>query len=161
RLAEGIARGSAIVSPDVLALLAIEGADALACTRRFVDYAVPAVAKMPAAPVRSAGEKIRLAYLSGDFHPHPVTFLLPQLFERHDRARFEVIAVSFGRDDKSDLRARIVAAVDQFHDVRARSDRDAANLLRELGVDIAIDLSGHSENSRIGILAGRPAAVQV
>jgi predicted O-linked N-acetylglucosamine transferase (SPINDLY family) len=106
-------------------------------------------------------DKIRLAYLSGDFRHHAVAHIVAELFERHDRTRFEVIGVSFGPDDGSDIRARIVGAFDQFHDVSAANDRDAAKLVQELGVDIAIDLMGHTGNARPGILACRPAPIQV
>ena len=69
--------------------------------------------------------------------------------------------VSYGADDGSETRARIATAVDHFHDVRERSDREAAALLSELAVDIVVDLTGHTENSRMGILAHRPAPIQV
>ena len=64
-------------------------------------------------------------------------------------------------DDGSEERRRLVAACDQFHDVHARDERDAAALINDLQVDIAIDLGGHTENSRPGILRDRPAPVQV
>jgi predicted O-linked N-acetylglucosamine transferase (SPINDLY family) len=163
-LMNAVTRDSAIVSPHVLLALSVNAADALRCTRRFVEHAVPMGSKLPpltAAKAPAPREKIRLAYLSGDFRRHPVGYLVPELIERHDRSRFEVIGVSYGPDDGSELRARIARAFDQFHDVRARSDRDVAVLVRELGVDIAIDLSGHTDNARTGILAVRPAPVQV
>jgi protein O-GlcNAc transferase len=160
-LNDGIAAASAIVSPHMLLLLSVGGAETLACTKRFVEYTLPAVPKLPPAQPRARGDKIRLGYVSGDFRRHPVGFLVPELFERHDRARFEVIGISFGPDDGSDIRARIVRACDAFHEVGAMSDRDAAQFVRDLGIDIAIDLMGHTENARTGILAARPAPVQV
>ena len=103
---------------------------------------------------RSQGP-IRLAYLSGDFRPHPVAHAIAELIERHDRSRFEVIGISYGPDDGSDIRARIKRAFNQFHDVSATSDGDAAELMSGLGVDIAVDLAGYTENARPGILAHR------
>ena len=105
-------------------------------------------------------DKLRVAYLSADFHRHATAFLTVDLFERHDRARFEIIAISFGPDDHSDMRARLVRAFDQFHDVRLKSDIEVAKLMRELQVDIAVDLKGHTRHARLGILAHRPAPVQ-
>jgi protein O-GlcNAc transferase len=105
-------------------------------------------------------DRIRIAYLSGDFRRHPVGHLVVDLLERHDRARFEVIGVSFGPDDRSDLRARIASAFDRFIDVRTRSDREVAQLLLDLRVDIAVDLTGHTKGSRPAILAFRPAPIQ-
>jgi protein O-GlcNAc transferase len=104
--------------------------------------------------------KIRIAYLSADYREHAVAALIAELFELHDRARFEVLGISFGPDDQSSLRARLVRAFDQFHDVRSKTDLDVANLLIDLQVDIAIDLNGHTEGARLGILAHRPAPVQ-
>ena len=72
-----------------------------------------------------------------------------------------MIGVSFGADDRSELRARLVSAFDSFHDVRPKDDKIIAELLRELEVDIAVDLMGHTRNARPGILACRTAPIQV
>jgi len=98
--------------------------------------------------------------LSADYRQHVVATVVAELFELHDRERFEVLGVSFGHDDRSELRARIVKAFDRFHDVRSDDDREVAELLHGAEVDIAIDLMGHTEHSRPGILAHRPAPVQ-
>jgi protein O-GlcNAc transferase len=105
--------------------------------------------------------KIRIAYLSADFYRHATAFLTAELFELHDRSRFEVLGVSFGRDDESDMRSRLIESFDQFHDVRFKSDRDVAKLLNDLGVDIAVDLKGHTRDARPAIFAHRPAPLQV
>jgi predicted O-linked N-acetylglucosamine transferase (SPINDLY family) len=105
-------------------------------------------------------DKLRAAYLSADFHRHATAYLMAELFERHDRSRFEIIGVSFGVDDKSETRKRLVAAFDQFYDVRGKSDEEVAKLLHDLQVDIAIDLKGYTEDARPGILAFRPAPIQ-
>ena len=105
--------------------------------------------------------KIKLAYLSADFRQHPVSMLTAQLFELHDRERFEVFGVSLGANDRSDIRTRVVRAFDQFHDVAAKGDHEVAKLLHDLDVDIVVDLGGYTDNTRPGILARRPAAIQV
>jgi predicted O-linked N-acetylglucosamine transferase (SPINDLY family) len=160
-LIDGMAAGRSIVSPHILLQLSIDPASALACTRRFVAREIPIGPPLP--PARGGGQpgRIRLAYVSGDFRRHPVAYLIAGLLERHDRSRFDVIGISFGPDDRSAIRRRIERAVDQFHDVRSRSDRDVAALVRELGVDVLIDLTGHTEMSRASILALRPAPIQV
>jgi protein O-GlcNAc transferase len=81
--------------------------------------------------------------------------------ELHDRSRFDVVGIGFGPDDRSAIRARIVEGFDKFYDLRAKSDADIAALMREAEIDIAIDLMGHTRNSRAGILAHRPAPIQV
>ena len=105
-------------------------------------------------------ERIRIAYLSADFRNHPVARAAIRLFELHDRTRFETFGVSFGPDDGSDMRTRIAASFDRFIDVRGKTDREIAGLLREFEIDIAIDLNGHTQGARPGILAHRPAPIQ-
>src|SRR5882757_620976 len=82
------------------------------------------------------------------------------MFERHDRDRFEIIAVSFGPEDGSAMRTRLVKAFDRFHDARQQSDRDVAGLLRQWEIDIAVDLGGYTSGARPWVLAHRPAPVQ-
>jgi protein O-GlcNAc transferase len=121
--------------------------------------------KAPPAPFRREPawrqDKIKVAYLSGDFRQHPVAQLTAQLFELHDRSRFEVIGISYGIDDGSPSRERIVKAFDAFHDVRTMGDRDAAKLIFDLRADILIDLTGYTAGCRPQILTWRPAPVAV
>jgi protein O-GlcNAc transferase len=105
--------------------------------------------------------KIRLAYLSADFHQHATAHLIAELIERHDRSRFEVLGISFGIDDKSEMRSRLVNSFDQFHNVRFEGDYNVAKAMHALQIDIAIDLKGHTQDARPGILAYRPAPIQV
>ncbi|MFM9992485.1 MAG: tetratricopeptide repeat protein [Burkholderiaceae bacterium] len=105
--------------------------------------------------------KIRIGYFSADFHTHPVSFLSVGLFEHHDKSKFELIAFSFGPETKDEIRSRIKNAFDKFIDVRKKSDKEVAALSRELGVDIAIDLGGHTQNCRTGIFSFRAAPIQL
>jgi protein O-GlcNAc transferase len=161
KLIDSIAAGRVIVSPHILLQLSIDAANSLACTRRFVANEIPIGPPLPPTSKGGQSDRIRLAYFSGDFRRHPVAYLIPGLLERHDRSRFDVIGVSFGPNDRSEIRARIEHAVDRFHDVRSRSDSEVAALMRELDVDIVIDLTGHTEMSRTSILSHRPAPIQV
>lgn len=106
-------------------------------------------------------DRIRVAYVSADFHDHATAHLMAELFELHDRTRFEVTAVSFGPDAPGEMRTRLKRAFERFIDVRQRSDRDIARLIRELEIDIAVDLKGFTTGSRTGIFALRPAPIQV
>lgn len=106
-------------------------------------------------------DRIRLAYVSPDFREHPVGHLMAGIFERHDKARFETIAISLGVDDQSRLRARMTQAFDHFIDARAMGSEQIARLMREMEVDIAIDLGGYTSDTRTDIFAHRPAPVQV
>jgi protein O-GlcNAc transferase len=124
-------------------------------------------AKFPRLPsplwrgTRKRHGRLRLAYLSADFHEHATAHLAVRLFELHDRSRFETIAVSYGRDDGSPMRKRLQRAFDRFLDVRPQSDLQVATLLREMEIDLAVDLKGHTAGARMGILAHRPAPVQI
>lgn len=161
RLYEAMAAGTAIVAPHTLLQLSASPDVVLTATRRYVEREIPPGPRLDFGPSAPAGDKIRVAYLSGDFRVHPVAFLTAEMFERHDRSRFEIIGVSFGPDDKSELRARLAKSFDQFHDVRLASDRDVAALIRRLGVDILVDLGGYTDGARPGILRYRPAPAQV
>lgn len=106
-------------------------------------------------------DKIRIAYLSADFGDHPVAYSIVELFETHDRSQFEVFGVSFGPDNRSAMRERVRRSVDRFIDVRGRSDREIVDMLRELEIDIAVDLNGYTQGNRAMIFALRAAPVQV
>jgi predicted O-linked N-acetylglucosamine transferase (SPINDLY family) len=106
-------------------------------------------------------DRIRVAYVSEDFRTHAVSSLMAGVWEQHDKNRFEIFAVSFGVDDKSEMRARVEMGFEHFIDVRYKSDFEIATLLKENEIDIAVDLMGFSGYCRPGIFALRPAPVQV
>jgi protein O-GlcNAc transferase len=106
-------------------------------------------------------ERIKVAYISADFRSHTTAHLMAELLKLHDRSKFEVIGISFGPDDGSRMRGGLVAAFDRFFDVRTKSDYEVARLLHDLRIDIAVDLQGHHKYARPGILAFRPAPLQV
>ncbi|HEV7576470.1 MAG TPA: tetratricopeptide repeat protein [Caldimonas sp.] len=108
----------------------------------------------------AAGHRIRLGYFSADFHQHATMDLIAELFERHDRARFELHAFSFGPSADDPMRARAIAAFDRFHEVGAIGDGEIAALARSVAIDIAIDLKGFTQDARPGIFAARAAPVQ-
>ncbi len=116
---------------------------------------------LPAIPRREHSGKIHLGYFSADFCDHPVAFLAAGFLELHDRSRFEVTAFSYGPDTQDAMRIRLETTVDRFLDVKDKSDEDVALLSRSLGIDIAIDLGGHTGTSRTGIFALRAAPIQI
>ena len=105
-------------------------------------------------------DRIRLAYISADFREHAVAFQLAPLIERHDRTRFQIIGISTGLSDESVIRARLVKGFDRFHDFAALNSDEIARRLREMEIDIAVDLGGHTGLSRLQIFSHRPAPVQ-
>jgi predicted O-linked N-acetylglucosamine transferase (SPINDLY family) len=160
RLKEAVQTGGAVIQPFVLLGYSDDAALQRRCAENYVHRVAPAQAPLSDGKPHGHG-KIRLAYLSADFHQHPTAQLMAELFERHDRSRFEVTGIAFGPDDGSTMRARLARAFDQFEDVRAISDLEVARLLRAREIDIAVDLNGHTEGARPGIFAHRPAPVQV
>jgi len=126
-------------------------------------YSAKKVAVTGATPLprRQRGAKLRVGYFSADFHTHAVTHLTAGLFEVHDRARFDIVGFAFGAHEPDDMTRRLEKAFDRFIDLRSMSDREAANLAREMDIDIAVDLTGHTLDSRPGIFAHRAAPIQV
>jgi predicted O-linked N-acetylglucosamine transferase (SPINDLY family) len=110
---------------------------------------------------RSKQLKIRIGYYSADFHNHATANLMAELFERHDKAKFELIAFSYGPDTKDEMQVRICQAFDQFINVTTMSDKAIAQLSRKLGIDIAIDLKGLTTDTRLGIFSYKAAPIQV
>ncbi|NPV22141.1 UDP-N-acetylglucosamine-peptide N-acetylglucosaminyltransferase [Bradyrhizobium aeschynomenes] len=106
-------------------------------------------------------DKLRVGYLSNDFHDHATAHLLIETLEANDRARCELHAFSFGADDRGLMRGRLNDAFDGFHDVTALSDSAAASAVHAAQIDILVDLKGYTRGARTGILMLRPAPVQV
>jgi protein O-GlcNAc transferase len=106
------------------------------------------------------GSRLRVGYLSWDFHEHATSYLIAELFELHDRGRFEVFAYSYGPDDGSAIRARIKSACEHFVDIAGDSHVEAARRIQGDGIDVLVDLKGYTLGSRPQIVALRPAPVQ-
>jgi len=133
----------------------------LQCAKNYVAYKIPLRPQPFWTGEVWRHTKLRVAYLSADLHTHATAHLMAGLFEQHDRSRFEIIGISYGVDDHSEMRKRLVAAFDQFRDVRGNSDEEVAKLLHNLNVDVAVDLKGYTHDARPIILAYRPAPIQV
>jgi predicted O-linked N-acetylglucosamine transferase (SPINDLY family) len=132
----------------------------LECARRL-HQTYPQAPAPPRRAARGRRARIRLAYVSADFLEHPMAYLLAGLFEAHDRKRFDVTAISLRADQRSPTAQRLQRAFERFIDVSDRSDAEIAGLIRDLDVDIAVDLMGCTAEDRPAILRSRPAPVQV
>jgi protein O-GlcNAc transferase len=134
----------------------------LQCSRTYFADKHPAQQPLKSGPIVPDGhDRIRVAYVSADFREHPVSHLLAGVLEQHDRRRFDTLAISLTLPDESLIGKRVRSAFTQFVDVSQSSDREVLALLRELEVDIAVDLTGLTSGSRPGLFAVRPAPVQV
>jgi predicted O-linked N-acetylglucosamine transferase (SPINDLY family) len=105
-------------------------------------------------------ERIRIGYMSSDFCSHAMSYLITELFERHDRRRFEVFGYCSSQDDGTELRKRVVAAFDHCRIIRSLSDEEAAQMIRDDEIDILIELNGITDGSRPSVLRWRPAPIQ-
>jgi protein O-GlcNAc transferase len=148
----------AVSEPFNLLSIPSSSADQLQCAKSFVSDQ-----RSFSALCREiySHDRIRVAYLSADFRNHAVAYLVTGLFEHHDKSRFEITGISFGPAEDSTLRRRLETAFEHFIDTEDKTDEDIANLIRYHEIDIAVDLMGHTQNSRLGILARRPAPIQV
>lgn len=156
-----IIQGKWVAQPHIL----LAFSDDLTLQRQIAEMAArqgdPVNRPLPPIPKRSRHEKIRVGYYSADYHDHATAHLAAGLFECHDRSTLQVVAFSFGPEKHDPMRRRLSAAFDQFIDVRAKSDREVAQLSRNLGIDIAVDLKGFTRDARPGIFAQRAAPIQV
>jgi protein O-GlcNAc transferase len=169
QLQEALAKNRKVINP--LSLLLSDSPELqLACARVFVaDKYMEDPSLGPCAPHVSPepreeegrGRRIRVAYVSADFCEHPVSHLLVGALERHDRERFEVIGVSLRTGEGGAFEQRVRGTFEHFIEVTERSDREVAELLRGLEVDIAVDLMGFTQSMRLGIFAHRCAPLQV
>jgi protein O-GlcNAc transferase len=161
QVVSAIRKGNLATPPFVFLSVSDTPQDQLACARMYIaDRFTPHREPLWRGAQYVHG-RIRLAYLSADFREHPIATLTAGLFEHHDRSQFEVIGMSFAPDQDSVMRQRIKASFDRFIDVRDKDDRDLAAMVRELEIDIAIDLMGFTLEARTGVFARRPAPIQV
>ena len=105
--------------------------------------------------------KIFLGYFSANFHNHAVAYLISEIFEKHDREKFHLVALSFGPNTNDEMQNRLKGIFDSFIDVNGKSDQEVAELSRNMGIDIAIDLMGHTQDGRPGIFAHHAAPIQM
>lgn len=160
RIIEGVHSGKR--STKTLAMTAITDDPHvhMLCARIFAQHFFPAREPVWKGEVYKH-KKIKVAYVSPDLREHPVGHLTAGLFEHHDKEKFETIAVSLGIDDKSRIRQRMEKAFDLFIDARQIPSIDLARKLREMEVDILVDMAGYTADSRTDLFAFRPAPVQV
>jgi predicted O-linked N-acetylglucosamine transferase (SPINDLY family) len=160
---EHISMATMLEGTSALAMLSASAdpAQQLAAARRFVHEKVNA-AVAPLTGAHGYGHsRLRIGYLSSDFCSHAVSILTAELYELHDRSKFEVYAFSWSREDGSPIRARVVKAMDHYIRIDALTDEQAARTIRAHEIDILVDLHGLTLGARPNILAFRPAPVQL
>ncbi len=160
-LTELVRRKADEVDPFSFLAAASTLAEQLTCAQTWSAMKTAAIRPLPEPRPIRRHQRIRIGYLSADFHRHATAYLMAELFERHDRAQFEISGYSYGPDDGSPMRTRLVAGFDHFVDIRPMTPALAATVIRNHEIDILVDLKGFTQYARPEILAYRPAPIQV
>lgn len=125
--------------------------------RTFPDYK-PKTKRITENP---AGRRLRIGYLSSDYRNHPTAWLANGLFRNHDKTKFELFLYDSGWDDGSDIRKEVLSNFEHIYSVADLDDVAAANLIDGNNLDILVELNGPTKANRMGILAHRPAPIQI
>ena len=159
QLRAGLARGPGHASPFVFLTIPSSASEQHQCAKQRARQFTSA--RQAEIQPRAGKKQLTIGYLSADFRRHPVAALTAEMFEQHNRNRFQINAYSFGPDDGSQIRHRLVSAFDEFIEIGCCSHQQAAERIRIDGVDILVDLMGYTEPARTEILSLRPAPIQV
>ena len=161
KIASALDARKRVVSPFNHKALSDSAVEQLQCARVWVHNELPAAPDPLWGGEAYRHERIRLAYVSADFTASAVATLMAGIFEHHDRKRFEVSAISFGSDLKTEMRSRLTDGFEHFVDVKDMNDLDIARRVRAMEADIVVDLMGYTGTCRSRIFTFRPAPVQV
>lgn len=159
----GVSQESLKKNTSALSMLSISDDPAvqLSTAQHYIDRKVRKDLPRLAPFVGYRHKKLRIGYASSDFSLHPVSMLTVEMFELHDRSKFDIYGYCWSPEDGSPLRKRVISAMDQFKRIGHLSDEDAARLIREDEIDILIDLQGQTAGARIDMLSYRPAPIQI
>lgn len=161
-LAPRVDQESALGSPFWLLSQPITARQQRLYTEAWAAARYKNIRALPPRAARASHERLRIGYLSSDFQEHPAAYLIADVLEHHDRARFEIYAYSYGPShDASAMRQRIRAACEHFVDIAWDTDDAAAQRIRDDEIDILIELKGYTVGDRIPIMARRPCDIQV
>jgi predicted O-linked N-acetylglucosamine transferase (SPINDLY family) len=161
KLEEGVEKGEKVVTP--FCLLAISDSPSLhkKAAEIYTQDTCSSVPRNTEAPRYPRRERIRIGYFSSDFRDHPVSYLMSQVFEQHDRDHFEILGFSTASPSNDEMGIRVSKAMDRFFDVHSMSDSETVLLSRKLEIDVAVDLNGLTFGDRTRIFAQRVAPIQV
>jgi len=157
-LVEGVRAGKRMARPFMFQAVADDPQDLQTCARIYARDLHPPAPGSPHAPHEG---KIRIGYLSGEFREQATAILMAGLYERHDRSRFEIVAIDNGSADQSAMSARLKQAFDRWIDIGALNDAEAAARIQGAGIDILVNLNGWFGKHRMGVFARKPAPIQV
>jgi predicted O-linked N-acetylglucosamine transferase (SPINDLY family) len=160
-LKHSIRSGKPHCHPFAMLALSDSPQDHLLCARSWASTKYPQSDNPLWTGGKSAHEKIRIGYVSADFYEHATAYLMAEMFELHDKSRFEVSGISLGPSGDSPMRQRLKRSFDRFLDCRDLPDLEIAKSIAESQIDILVDLKGYTRDAQTNIFAYRPAPVQV
>jgi protein O-GlcNAc transferase len=160
-LISSVRNGNANTAPFVFLTIPSSSAEQLQCAKLWIAREYPPSKKPIWQGERYDHNRIRVAYLSPDFHEHATSFLMAGMFECHDKSKFEITAISWGPNDNSEIRRRLQGPCDRFIEARPSSDDQIVGLIKSLEIDLLVDLKGFTQHSRTSIFARRSAPVQI
>jgi protein O-GlcNAc transferase len=153
--------GKVNTQPFPLLSIPSSSREQLQCARLWIDDSIPPSSNTKWRGDRYRHDRVRVAYISADFREHAVTQLMAGVFARHDKSRFDITAISIGPDDRSKIRRRVMESFGRFIEAQTLDDLQIANLVRELEIDILVDLMGFTAMARTNVFAMRPAPLQI
>ena len=161
RLTEQVTQDEEVANPFTFLAVSNAPQAQLKCAQIWDNAWHKLTRPLPPLNKPSRHDKIRIGYFTGDFYAHAVGFLIAEIFELHDRSRFEVIAFCSSPTTGDYMQERLRGSFDRFIEVRGRADMDIAALAREMEIDIAVDLKGLTNEARGRLFAHRAAPIQV
>jgi protein O-GlcNAc transferase len=147
-------------SPFTHAVLTDEPLEQLEVSRRYAEHVARLYPPLSRVVAKARDRRLRIGYLSADFHQHATSQLMAQMLECHDREAFEVTLLSAGPIDQSPMRQRLMAGTEHFEELNGKSFQAMAARIRELGIDLLVDLKGATYDTLLPVLAQRPAPLQ-
>ena len=160
KLISSVRNGAALAQPFLFLTLPSSSADQYRCAKAWASSNYPRQPKTAPKAINGSQDRIRIGFLTSDFRDHAIGHLTAGMFESHDKSRFEFVGISWSANDRSETRQRIEASADKFFDVEKKTDSEIANTVRELGIDIAVDMMGYTKDSRPDIFARHCAPIQ-
>jgi predicted O-linked N-acetylglucosamine transferase (SPINDLY family) len=155
-----LSRQQKILNP-FLALHMTDDLDLQLNTARLYSSTLKDYSSLYKKPPKKNSKKIVIGYFSSDFHGHATAHLITELFEYHNKDKFKIIAFSYGLPTRDTWQKRIMAAFDEFIDLNAMSDIEFIRVAQSKNLDIAIDLKGFTQGSRVNMFSARLAPVQI
>ena len=160
-LEESLQQGKNAIQPFLLLSLIEDLSLQQRAAQFWINAKAPEKYSLPPIAPPLKKQKIRVGYYSADFRIHPVAFLIAGVFEHHDKNQFEIFGFSYGPNTDDEMRHRLEKSFDRFIDISNQSDLEVAALSRDLGIDIAVDLTSITQFNRLGIFSHRAAPIQI